>query len=170
MKFREFITRLGKYLTSNRKREQAETIEQLLSWLRRLTTERDALKVQVERLQEERNNWMEAAERSARVFAAARVSGFYEVLHDGEEEQGGTGRPYLSPLTESQASDRIDMADCYGDTELVYLDENCLLLPVRVGQIERAEPDERGETPFRFAQAALIAGDQVRGYVTYTDH
>lgn len=42
--------------------------------------------------------------------------------------------------------------------------------PINVGKRECAEPDARGEVPFVFATAPILAGGRRVGTVCYTDH
>jgi hypothetical protein len=91
-----------------------------------------------------------------------------ERMHDPETDKDEFS---MHVRDNEYVSDRIDMADCYdGAAEIFYLTTDGKLEPVTVGQTTRHPYDDDSNPPFRFASAPLIAGGNVVGSVTYTDH
>lgn len=87
---------------------------------------------------------------------------FLVIYHD---EEGGHR---IRVADEKRVSDDIDMQDCHGESmDIFWLNDDGKLIPVTVGKTER-----RGslEENFIYAYSPLMAGDEVVGYVSHTDH
>lgn len=106
------------------------------------------------------------AKRGAEWYEEALETGLYELVLAADY---GSKRDFLRPLTQRTASQSIDTADCQPCGPIFYLKDG-KLIDVSLGQQTRAEPDERGEIPFEYAESAILADGEVVGYVTHTDH
>jgi hypothetical protein len=121
------------------------------------------------RFEERENNERIQRARTEAAYVDAIRSRFYELCGVDEE----LPKRFLRPLSARQASDLVDMADCYeAPPTLLYLADDGQMLPISVGSQERheADPDGNGDLPFYFASAPFIAGGEVVGYVHFTDH
>lgn len=87
---------------------------------------------------------------------------FLIIYHD---EEGGHR---LGLADEQRVSDDIDMQDCHGESmDIFWLNDDGKLVEVKVGKMERRWSHEEH---FTYAYSPLMAGDQVVGYVSHTDH
>lgn len=118
----------------------------------------------------DRNHRILMAQTEAAYENAIR-SRFYELV-GADQGDHHPGR-FLRPITSRQASELVDLADCYdAQGALFYLADDGQLLPVTVGEMRRHQPDAdgNGDLPFHYASAPFLAGGEVVGYVHYTDH